>query len=77
MQIAIESTDLVTSFDGVPVRLWRGTTAAGVPCLVYIHRLAVREDQDASQFQAELTAQALPRESPPGVGGPQDLRHFL
>ncbi|MBX3451009.1 MAG: hypothetical protein KF777_15700 [Planctomycetaceae bacterium] len=31
-----------------------------MPCLVYVHRLAVRDDHDASQFQQELAEQSPP-----------------
>jgi hypothetical protein len=62
MEMTIESTDLVTTVDGGPVRLWRGTTAQGVACLVYVARLAVHEAADASQFEAELLSMPIPRE---------------
>ena len=54
MQIQIESTSQMTDFDGVPVRVWKGTTAAGVECFVFVHRLAVHKDFDAAEFDREL-----------------------
>lgn len=54
MQIQIESTDQLTELDGVPCRVWNGTTAAGVPCLVFVHRIAVSNDENQQQFDAEL-----------------------
>ena len=60
MRIQIESTDLLTTMDGVPVRLWNGTTEGGVPCKVFVHRLAVAAFEDAEQFDRELAEQLPP-----------------
>ncbi len=60
MQIAIESTDIVTKIDGVECRLWEGMTADGTPCKVFVHRVAVHKDQDATQFERELKEQLQP-----------------
>lgn len=57
MRITIEPTDQVTDLDGVRVRVWRGVTESGVPCTVFVHRLAVRYDQDTEQFDRELQEQ--------------------
>ena len=62
MKITIESTDKLTTIAGVPVRVWDGTTADEVKCLVFVHRLAVRDDQDAAQFDRELREMAQPDE---------------
>ncbi len=70
MQIAIESTDTLTTIEGVPVRLWEGVTANGVNCKVFVHRLAVHKDEDAEQFATELKKMRQPVESIP-------LRNFL
>lgn len=80
MQIDIVSTETVTEIDGVPVRLWEGSTAGGIPCLVYVHRIAVREDHDASQFAGELAEQQPPAARPKGmepVSRGISLRHLL
>ncbi len=60
MKLTIEATDQVTSLDGVLVRVWHGTTEAGMPCLVFVHRVAVREDKDQAEFQRELAEQLPP-----------------
>ena len=60
MTITIESTEKITHFDGVPVRVWQGTTAAGVRCFVFVHRIAVANNVDQSQFDAELAEQQPP-----------------
>lgn len=60
MRLQIESTDQITAMDGVPVRVWRGRTEAGVECIVFVHRIAVHNDNDQSQFDAELAEQLPP-----------------
>jgi len=70
MQIAMTATEHVTEINGVPVRLWEGTTENGVACKVFVHRLAVHNDDDATQFEQELAEQM-----PPSVA--IDLRHIL
>jgi hypothetical protein len=54
MKITIEPTNDTTTLDGVPVRHWKGTTDTGIPVDLFVHRVAVREDRDCSQFEAEL-----------------------
>jgi hypothetical protein len=56
----ISSTEVLTTMDGVPVRVWEGVTEKGVKCHVFVHRLAVHKDEDASQFEAELAEQLAP-----------------
>lgn len=60
VEIQIESTDKITSMDGVPVRLWAGLTASGVPCHVFVHRVAVANSVDQSQFERELSEMPQP-----------------
>lgn len=60
MQIQIESTDQLTSLDGVPARVWKGVTAGGVECFVFVHRIAVAKQADSSQFEKELSEQLPP-----------------
>lgn len=60
MQITIESTDQVTRIGQVPVRVWNGVTEDGTPCKVFVHRLAVRDDQDTERFVRQLTEQLPP-----------------
>ena len=60
MRIQIEATDIVTTLDGVPVRVWHGTTERGVECLVYVHRLQVREEADRREFERDLKEMPVP-----------------
>ena len=70
MKINIESTDKLTTIGGVRVRLWEGKTQAGAKCKVFVHRIAVHNDEDQSQFEKELTEQMQP-------GQMVELRHIL
>lgn len=60
MRITIDSTEELTRIDGVECRIWRGVTERGVHCYAFIHRIAVRADQDVSQFQRELVETKQP-----------------
>ena len=60
MLIAIEATDKIIALDGVFVRVWKGTTEEGTECLVFVHRLAVKKEEDQSEFERELREQLPP-----------------
>lgn len=60
MRIILESTDKLTQLNGVPARIWEGTTERGVPIFALITRVAVREDLDASELEAALSATHAP-----------------
>lgn len=62
MKLEIKATEKLTQINGVPVRLWEGKTESGIPCKVFVHRVAVHNDHDSTQFEAELKEQM-----PPGV----------
>lgn len=70
MKLTIESTDVVTTMDGIPVRLWHGVTADGIPCKVFVHRIAVALEQDARAFEQDLEEHLPP-------GRFVSLRHVL
>ena len=70
MRITLESTDQLTTMNGCPVRVWRGTTAGGVPFLAFVHMLAVDAAADQGEFERELAEQLPP-------GRAIDLRHVL
>ena len=46
----------------VPGRVWEGRTEAGIPVFAVVTRIAVRDDNDLSQFEAEL--QSIPDATP-------------
>jgi len=55
MKITITSTTKLTTIEGVPCRIWEGVTERGVPCHVFVHRLAVRnEGVLCEEFDREL-----------------------
>lgn len=64
MRATITSTDVITSIDGRPARVWKGETAGGVAFVAFVARVAVEEDADRGEFEAELVAVAPPREIP-------------
>lgn len=70
MQIMMTATEQITHLDRVQCRVWEGVTAGGVPCKLFIHRIAVAKDQDSAEFERELAEQL-----PPGVRVP--LVHVL
>lgn len=65
MSITITSTDQTTTIAGVPVRLWEGVTSDGVPCRVFVHRMAVHNNDDSTKFEKELRAQLPPARGVP------------
>lgn len=60
MKLTLTSTTKIVQLNGVPARVWEGTSEAGVPVMAFITRLAVERDEDTSQFEAELLACATP-----------------
>jgi hypothetical protein len=54
MKITIESTPELMHVNGLPVRVWAGTTERGTPILALVTRLAVPEGADASELEREL-----------------------
>jgi hypothetical protein len=58
VKILIESTDERVFVDGKSYRIWRGVTAKGTPCMVFISRLGTGEEHvDAFREEiAELNA---------------------
>lgn len=60
MKIEIRSTDRIVDVNGVPARVWEGTSEAGVKVICLVARIAVPADQDQQQFQRELQEHAAP-----------------
>ncbi len=78
MTVTLESTDkivtLVTSGGEIPARIWEGTTDSGIAVHVFITRIAIDKDQDATQFQRELLETRHPS---PAVDAAYPLRLIL
>ena len=62
MKITIENTDKIVELNGVPARIWEGTTEGGVPVTCFITRIVPRTHDDAvnAQFAAELREEKTP-----------------
>ena len=64
MKVQLESTSKIVTIvkDGaeIPARVWEGETAAGVKVLALITRIAAQQDQDLTQFDAELSETRAP-----------------
>ena len=55
MKITLESTSqVVTINDKLAARVWEGETVSGIKVQAIIPRIAAKDDQDLSQFAAEL-----------------------
>lgn len=76
MRITIEATEKLTTYNGAPVRLWKGTTEGGVEVHVFVTGIAVPLTADGSAFERELRETAPPAEL---RHGPRvvDLRQVL
>ena len=61
MKITLESTSRIVQVNGVPARVWQGTTASGVRVVCLVTRIAVETGQDTSLFERELEEHAAPR----------------
>lgn len=54
MQMTIESSTEMTDYQGVKCRIWRGRTRKGVEVFAFIPLVAVRREDDNSEFEREL-----------------------
>lgn len=60
MKVTLTSTTKVVRLDGVPARVWEGTTDTGIPVHAFVTRIAVEREADTAQFSAELQECAPP-----------------
>lgn len=60
MKLTIQNTQAIVELNGVPARVWEGVTERGTPVTCFITRVAVRNEDDASQFEAELQETPIP-----------------
>lgn len=54
MKITLESTTKIVTVNGVPCRIWEGTTERGVAIHAYVTRVAVDRNADASELERDL-----------------------
>jgi len=60
MKLRIESTTKIVDLNGIPARVWEGTTESGIPVHRFITRVAVHRSEDCSEFERELKEQRTP-----------------
>lgn len=60
MTLTIRNTTKIVTLNGVPARVWEGHTESGIPVHCFISRVAVKDDQDCTQFEKELTECSKP-----------------
>jgi hypothetical protein len=62
VKITIENTDKIVDLNGVPARIWEGTTESGVPVTCFVTRIVPRTHDEAvnAQFAAELREEKTP-----------------
>ena len=64
MKVTLENTtkivEIVVNGVRVPARVWEGVTAKGVRCHAYITRIAVANEENAAEFEADLKEQRTP-----------------
>lgn len=63
MKITIESTTKIIEFNGLPARVWEGTTESGIRVHSYITRVAISKDEPEkvlALFRSELSEQRAP-----------------
>lgn len=61
MKITIESTSKIVQLNGVPARIWEGTSASGVKVHCYITRVAIDKTETRTQeFEKELQEHRVP-----------------
>lgn len=64
MKVTAEATEQITEINGVPCRVWKATTGAGVEFFMFVHRVAVDPGADASEFERALQEVPAPEPVP-------------
>jgi hypothetical protein len=64
MEIQLRSTSVIREIDGIQMRMWQGVTRSGVPIMAMVARIAVKLEEDQTEFLAELSETC-----PPTVSG--------
>jgi hypothetical protein len=73
VKLTIESTSKIVEVNGVPARVWEGTSERGVKVICFVTRVAVDKADDCAQFEAELQ-----EHKPPSTAARAfDVRFFL
>jgi len=72
VQLLIEATDVITTVEGQPVRLWRGTMEDGTEVDVFVARIGTDHPGAQKVLERALREMPAPREVP--LGNIVDLR---
>ena len=54
MKVTLENTSKIVELNGIPTRIWEGTTDSGIKLHAFIARIGVDKADDTSQFEREL-----------------------
>jgi hypothetical protein len=54
MQVTLTNTTQIVTLNGVPARIWEGTTSTGIRVHAFITGIAVHNDDNQEQFEREL-----------------------
>lgn len=54
MEMTIKNTDKIVEVNGVPARIWEGTSSRGTAVHAYITRVTLQRGGDETAFQREL-----------------------
>lgn len=60
MKLTIESTSQLVQVNGVPARVWEGTSERGIRVICFVTRVVVDREDDAREFEAELQEHRAP-----------------
>jgi hypothetical protein len=61
MNVQLKSTTKIVTLNGIPARIWEGTTEGGVKVHAYITRIAIDKDEpNSQQFEQELQEHSAP-----------------
>ena len=60
MKIELEPTTQLHTIDGVPARLWQGTTDQGTPIFAFITHIGVDKDTPSPEIEAALGQEVSP-----------------
>lgn len=66
MKITIENTNKIVMLkpdpllDGIPARIWEGTTESGIKVILFVTRIMAPAEADLSQFNAQLEKCSAP-----------------
>ena len=64
MKVTLESTEKFVTLNGVPARIWEGTTEHGTKVQAFITRIGHPEGEDGSEFERDLSSASTPRPEP-------------